>query len=286
MENLILQPELYGNKRIAFRLMCEDGEPYGALTTNIVEATLDDDEVCIPSWNLPKPLLDSYLASGRFVDTGKTVPTGYVEAPVWRVTCPELLAAVARLRKSERPDSGLSRPMRPDELRVILDMVCKAGCDRVPLKVRNLGIPFYFAGYNGERVFLTHAETCLVSLFTFDDLEPVSQQTGQDIQELVISWMDSAEGVAAQELIDSAYMASQMGIPVPVKVRWRDSNNSRSGFLTLKTYGLEESGASWVCAVEAVAGNNVIYRYGLTRLATALHDGKTLTMALKPGTTY
>jgi hypothetical protein len=104
MENLILQPDLYRNQRIAFRLICEDGEPYGALTTNIVEATLEDDEVCIPSWNLPEPLLSSYLASGRFVDTGKTVPAGYVEAPVWRVTCPELLAAVGRLRQPEKPD--------------------------------------------------------------------------------------------------------------------------------------------------------------------------------------
>lgn len=99
MENLTIQAELYGNQRIALRLICEDGEPYGALTTNIVEATVADDEVCIPAWKLEQTLLDGYLASGRFVDTGKITPTGFVQAPVWKVVCPELLKAIAELRQ-------------------------------------------------------------------------------------------------------------------------------------------------------------------------------------------
>lgn len=99
VDTLTLQPTLYANKRIAFRLMCEDGEPYGVLTCNIVEAQIEDDEICIPSWNLREDLLAGYLASGQFEETGKGAATGFVVAPIWRVVCPQLLAEVARLRR-------------------------------------------------------------------------------------------------------------------------------------------------------------------------------------------
>lgn len=99
VDTLTLQPTLYTNKRIAFRLMSDDGEPYGALTCNIVDAQIEDDEICIPSWNLREDLLAGYLATGQFEETGKGAVTGYVVAPVWRVVCPKLLAEVARLRQ-------------------------------------------------------------------------------------------------------------------------------------------------------------------------------------------
>ena len=38
------------------------------------------------------------LATGRFEDTGRTEPAGYVDAPVWRVLCPDILAEAARQR--------------------------------------------------------------------------------------------------------------------------------------------------------------------------------------------
>lgn len=98
MDNLIIELELYSNQRIAFRLTCADGEPYGALTTNIVEAEIAEDEICIPIWNLPPAIVDSYLASGRFQDTGMAVATGYVVAPIWRVICSEFLAKAKQLR--------------------------------------------------------------------------------------------------------------------------------------------------------------------------------------------
>lgn len=98
VDNLTLQPALYRNQSIAFRLLEEDGDPYGTLTTYIEHAILASDEICVPSWNLQPQILAGFLASGRFVDTGRVVPTGYVEAPVWRVTCPDLLAAIAELR--------------------------------------------------------------------------------------------------------------------------------------------------------------------------------------------
>lgn len=99
VDTLTLAPTLYANKRIAFRLICDDGEPYSVLSCNIVEAEIEDDEICIPSWNLPEDLLAGYLATGKFVDTGKGATTGFVVAPIWRVVCPELLAEIARLRQ-------------------------------------------------------------------------------------------------------------------------------------------------------------------------------------------
>ena len=98
MRNLTLQPALYQNQSIAFRLFEDDGECYGILTTYIEHADLRSDEICIPSWNFEAEILAGLLATGRFLDTRRVVPTGFVEAPVWRVTCPELLSTVAALR--------------------------------------------------------------------------------------------------------------------------------------------------------------------------------------------
>lgn len=99
VDTLILQPTLYANKRIAFRLISEDGEPYGALTCNIVGAQIEDDEICIPRWNLREDLLAGYLATRQFEETGKGAETGFVSAPIWRVVCPHLLAEISRLRQ-------------------------------------------------------------------------------------------------------------------------------------------------------------------------------------------
>lgn len=98
MENLTLSLDLYANLRIGIRLTCEDGEAYSVLSTNLVDAQIKDDEVCISSWNHHADLLSQILAKGQFEDTGEQRRTGYVEAPVWRVVCPDLLAQVARLR--------------------------------------------------------------------------------------------------------------------------------------------------------------------------------------------
>lgn len=98
MEDLTMVPRLYANKRIALQLMCDNGEPWGALSVNMVDAEIADDEMCIPVWNLPEEMVAACLESGDFVDTGRTVPAGFVDAPVWRVVCPKLLASFATLR--------------------------------------------------------------------------------------------------------------------------------------------------------------------------------------------
>nr|WP_181718345.1 hypothetical protein [Pseudomonas monteilii]QFX76311.1 hypothetical protein [Pseudomonas monteilii] len=97
-----LRPRLYPNGRLALELLYEDGEHWGVLTTNLVEAELAVDEVCIHAWQLSDQVLDLHLASGKFEDTGRVEPAGFEDAPVWRVICPELLAHAQRLRAHTR----------------------------------------------------------------------------------------------------------------------------------------------------------------------------------------
>lgn len=177
-------------------------------------------------------------------------------------------------------------PIAREQVSGYFAMVCKSGCDRVPLKVRNLAVPFYFAGYSADSVYLAHAETCMVSQFAFDDLEPLTLGTIEEIQQLIEAWLDSAEGAAARELIESATMASQAGIRVPVTLRWPEGGHTRQGHLCHESFAHAEAQARWVCAVETAEGKNVVFRYGLTRIARAMHDGKTLSMVLKPGTSF
>ncbi|HEK3608662.1 hypothetical protein PAE975_6069 (plasmid) [Pseudomonas aeruginosa] len=98
VKKLTLQPALYRDQSIAIRLFEDNGEPYSVLSTYIEHADIRNDEICIPSWNFKPEVLAGLIATGRFVDTRRVVPTGFVEAPVWRVTCPELLAQVAEQR--------------------------------------------------------------------------------------------------------------------------------------------------------------------------------------------
>lgn len=97
MDQFELQTRLYPNLRLAVVLF-QDHENQHVLTTNLVNAVLADDEVCIPQWNLDEELMRGVLATGRFEDTGRTEPAGYVDAPVWRVLCPDILAEAARQR--------------------------------------------------------------------------------------------------------------------------------------------------------------------------------------------
>lgn len=181
---------------------------------------------------------------------------------------------------------AMDAPLPPSAVRAYLSSLARSGCDRVPLKVRNLGIPFTFAGFNETHVFLSHASTCMVSPFPWDALEPMHLRELEDIQTLVMAWMDSSEGVAAWEMIKSANSAAQSGLKIPVTVRWPDSKNTREGLLSLTSAALGWSSATWICAVETCEGQNAVFRYGLSRFVRAMHDGKKLSMALKPGATF
>lgn len=83
------------NQRTALSLVCgDDFEPYADLTTNVVHAQLADDEVFVASWNVPDDVLEALLETGWFVPV-RTLATGYVSGPVWKIQSAELLARMA-----------------------------------------------------------------------------------------------------------------------------------------------------------------------------------------------
>lgn len=60
-------------------------EPHSKLTVNLPEAPkLAPGEFHVKTWGENEEVARAALASGLFVDTGRRVPTGFVEAHVWR----------------------------------------------------------------------------------------------------------------------------------------------------------------------------------------------------------
>lgn len=78
------------------------GEPLGIFSTNLVPygARVGDTEFCAKVWSENEPLVAPMLSSGLFEDTGRTEPSGYVLAPVWRIRSPEHVPPPARTRCS------------------------------------------------------------------------------------------------------------------------------------------------------------------------------------------
>lgn len=87
-EMLILKGTYANNGKMAIMLFGENGEQYIDVTVNIEFSNLLDNEVTVKSWGENELFLDSFLESGYFRDTGKRIPTGYVEAQVWEVIKP------------------------------------------------------------------------------------------------------------------------------------------------------------------------------------------------------
>ena len=170
-----------------------------------------------------------------------------------------------------------------DSLREFLTQICLGGFDRLPLKVRNLQIPFFFSGINDRQIFLIHAETCMVSQFSLDDLEPITLSVITDLQAVLIAWMDCDQYEAAKSLIESAQESRRLRFKIPVTLSVETEPKTRYGHLNDQSGYLEGTESMWVCAVETVEEQNVVFRYGITRLARAMHDGKRLHMALVPG---
>ncbi|MFL1449164.1 hypothetical protein ACI77O_12285 [Pseudomonas tritici] len=183
-------------------------------------------------------------------------------------------------------DSASPTPVTMEFIHAFLGKVIKTGCDRIPLKVRNLPSPFYLAGADQGSVYLIHAETCMVSQFSYQDLETLSERTIADISELTMAWLRSAEHISAQEMTEAAKSIESAGKRLPVTLRWPHLSKSRVGALTLKSASHGASDTAWIIGVEAAGDNSVCFRYGITRLGQAMHDCSKLTMALKPGTPY
>lgn len=168
-----------------------------------------------------------------------------------------------------------------DDLRSFFEAVCRSGFDRFPLKVRNLSVPFHLAGFNQSEVFLAHAETCMVSQFPMDQLETIRLRDMEELQLMVMAWLESEASGGVRGMIDSINVARSMGIDLPVVLRWPDQR-TRNGILNDKSSFLGGPSSHWVCAVETTEGQGVVFRYGITRLDRAVHDSKALRMGVKP----
>jgi len=76
------------------------GEPIATFSVNLVPygAEIADDEFTVKTWGGNEQFVAPMLAAGWFEDTGRRVPTGYVEAQVWRIKDAKLVP--------ERHDEG------------------------------------------------------------------------------------------------------------------------------------------------------------------------------------
>ena len=76
-----------GPGRVALRLEdWNDGSPVATITVNLPEAKLDEEhEVCVKDWSENEGMLNAIIAAGFAQDTGRRVPTGFVEAAIVRI---------------------------------------------------------------------------------------------------------------------------------------------------------------------------------------------------------
>lgn len=91
-----LTPEklFYGNGAIAIIYNYDNGEKCFTLSVNIpavAEVAGDDvfnkmasaNSFFVKNWSENEPLAKLAFATGDFIDTGKTVQTGFVKSPIW-----------------------------------------------------------------------------------------------------------------------------------------------------------------------------------------------------------
>lgn len=75
------------NNRASIELIMDDyeGEPFCTLTCNLPDVELNNREVLIKTWSENEEVSECARKSGLFRDTGKRVPTGFVQAEIWEV---------------------------------------------------------------------------------------------------------------------------------------------------------------------------------------------------------
>jgi hypothetical protein len=71
--------------RRGIKLTTVSGEPFGTATVNLPDAELEPDEVCIKTWGGNEGMLDFLVRNGIVEPTGRTVQTGFVDAPVCKL---------------------------------------------------------------------------------------------------------------------------------------------------------------------------------------------------------
>jgi hypothetical protein len=82
-----LVADKYHTGNLAIMGVCEDGEPFATLTVNMPQHQhlLEKDEVFIKNWSENEAFAQEALMSGFFCQWSKTVPSGFVQVPIWKV---------------------------------------------------------------------------------------------------------------------------------------------------------------------------------------------------------
>jgi len=76
----------YTNGRLAICLIeVKSGEPWCDLTVNLPDSELDDGEFFVKTWSENADTTTALIEqTDLFINTGRIVPTGYVNANVWK----------------------------------------------------------------------------------------------------------------------------------------------------------------------------------------------------------
>lgn len=85
---LILCRAKYIDGHLALLILNESGEHYVVLSVNIPGVQLATDEVLVKTWAENEDIAAAVLKTGAFVDTGRRVQAGFVEAQVWQFAVP------------------------------------------------------------------------------------------------------------------------------------------------------------------------------------------------------
>lgn len=83
--NCTIRVGVYSTRAIAIQFIGTEGLPVGVLTVNVPGTELGEDELLVRAWGGHSYLAGDALQTGWFEDTGRRVPTGFVEAQIWRV---------------------------------------------------------------------------------------------------------------------------------------------------------------------------------------------------------
>lgn len=85
-KTLSVETAQYRNGRVAITVIDdEDGYPFATFSCNIPEVPLGENEFLAKTWSENEPLRAPMLASGKFFDTGRRIPTGFVQAEIWAI---------------------------------------------------------------------------------------------------------------------------------------------------------------------------------------------------------
>lgn len=83
-EEVFVKLRQYDNGRPAVTVESVEGYPLATLSTNLPQHKLDDGEFFVKTWSENASIAAAAKASGLFLDTGKTVKSGFVIVPIWR----------------------------------------------------------------------------------------------------------------------------------------------------------------------------------------------------------